>query len=215
MGIISKIFHTSDKIKSGYTVPREEWNELITCIDNRLKETRKLFFNKCVETVNNSNYNIKIINKKNEGKADIVIKSYQLINIIQYISRYIRPSEAKEFIDLLFRKICGKQHKKCYDLVSCYLGLGESKIDKRIYYFSIDIGKFICGYTTDDIPSKFPCLNSYISSGIPKEILARTDVTASSLLIQSLIPNLTVSTITALSLCFGEEFAIELKKKDS
>ena len=215
MGIISKIFNTSDKIKSGYTVHRDEWDVLITCIDNRLKETRELFFNKCIETVKNSNDNINIVNIRNEEKADIVIKSYQMVDIIQHISLYISPSEAKEFIELLFRKVCGKQHKKCYDLILCYLGLGESKIDKRIYYFSIDIGKYICGYTTDDIPSKFPCLNSYISSGIPKEILARTDVTACSFLIQSLIPKMTVSNITALSLCFGEEFAIESPKKDS
>ena len=213
MGIISKIINLSDKIKSGYTVPCEEWEELVNCIDNRLKTNRELFFNECIEIVKNSNDNINIVNIRNEGKADVVMKSYQLNNIVQHISRYLSPSEAKIFIDLLFRKVCGKQHKKCYDLASCYLDLSESINNKRIYYFSVDIGKYICGHTTNEIPSKFPCLNSYISSGIPKEILARTDVTACSFLILSLIPKFTDSTITEISICFDKKFGMTQKRR--
>ena len=202
---ISEYFENFDILENKNYFPREKWNEIILCISNNIQEISQLFFNSCIETINNSNYDITIVNKQIGGKADLVIKAYQLSIIIDYLTHYIKPTEGKEFVEMLFHQVFGKYFKKGCNFVSCYMELRKTTLHKKIYYFSSDIAKYICGYHSDELPTKFPCLRSYLSNGVPRTILARTDITACSLLIGNIVTKLHNATIMALAVCFEEK----------
>ena len=166
---------------------------------------REIFFKRCIENLIDCNK--PVVNKKIEGKADIVLKSFQLFNIIQHLDYYVTPLELKKFIRVLFIRVCGKKYKKCFHLVSCYKEF-DQQVNKIIYYFSIDITKYIYGYKDDNIPSTFPCMNKYLSYNMPKGNLARTDVTSSFLLILPLVSQMIDNTVNTLSICFRD---VEIK----
>ena len=110
--------------------------------------------------------------------------------MMKHLNRYLNKEDVHDFAEKLLHKCCRRNVEKCIDVINCYLGLKDHKAQKLPFYFSVDISKFICGYKTQGLPSEFPCLNSYISSGIPKQILARTNVTGVSFVIQDQVPYL-------------------------
>ncbi len=214
MDFLSKYFDNFDNRENIYTFTAEHWNGLISGLEKDIQEIRELFYNKSVETIKKSKHDIDIVNRKIDGKAEIVTKAFQLTNLINFLPRYIQPSERKEFSNILFHKVSGKQFDKCYDFAVSYMECGKSSSDKRKLFFSADITKYIYGYSSNAPPLSFPCLSSYISNGVPREILIRANITNSTLLIFSLVPKLTRATIIALALCFGDkEFAKEIKSE--
>ena len=190
-------------------------DEKIEQFTRNIKNIRELFFNNCVETVLNcSSYDIEIINRKIGGKAEIVITVLQLIHISNLLPRYIEPSEEKEFNDLLMELTCRRRYKKCHDFVESYKQLEKSISNKKVFFISVDIAKYLYGHSNNQVPSSFPCLTSYISNGLSAQIVDRLSITESALLIAPIIPKLTDATTIALANFFNDkEYAREIESQ--
>lgn len=180
----------------------DRWSDIFNGLDEKLKQVRDDFFRQCISALENSKYENAIVNRSIKSSIDIIIISFQFIYIMDYVKHHIEKKNIHAFAEKLLHVCCRKHHKRCIDIINCYSGLKNGKTEKLLYYFSIDISKYICGYETHDIPSKFPCLNSYISSGIPQEILPRTHVTGSSFIIQTQAVDLKNETVQLFQTSF-------------
>jgi hypothetical protein len=164
-----------------------------------LEKVRKLFFQRCIDEIKISKPEIQIENSKIGGKAEIIALAYQLENISSYLVYDQENDNDNNLLKKIFKYLCGSKLKKCLCYSKCYDEFSKKKLNKKIFYFSIDLGKYICGFQSDTVPSQFPCMNSYISSDIPKDILTRTHVMASALIISEFVPDFTEATIIALN----------------
>ncbi len=201
--------------KGRKTVSNGPAGEKIEQFARNIKDIGELFFNNCVETVSVcSSYDIELINRKIGGKAELVISVFQLILISELLPRYIKPSEEKEFNDLLMELTCRRHYKKCYDFLESYKQLEKSISNKKAFFISVDIAKYLYGYSNNEVPSSFPCLTSYISNGLSTQIVDRLSITESALLIAPIIPKITDATTIALAHFFeDEEFAREIESQ--
>lgn len=168
---------------------------ILPSADREFEKIRKIFFTECISKIKSNLPQISIINDNMRGKADILTKAFQIESISSYLMQINNENE-KYYLEKIFRYICGSKYKKCLCYAECYNEFGEKKFNKKIYYFSIDISKYIFGFTSNAVPSKFPCINSYISHDIPKEILIRTNIMTTSLIISELVPNFSASSIS-------------------
>ena len=190
-------------------------DEKIEQFARNIKNIREIFFNNCVDTVSNcSSYDIEITNRKIGGKAEIVISVLQLILIGDLLPRYIESSEEKNFNNLLMELTCRRHYKKCFDFVESYKQLEKSISNKKIFFISVDIAKYLYGLSNNQVPSSFPCLTSYISNGLSTRIADRLSITESALLIAPVIQKLTDTTAIALANFFDDEdFARKIKSQ--
>ena len=212
MGIFSSLFGGNKRLKN---VSREHWQEIITCLSKDTKNIMELFFQGCVEILKESEFSYLVKNCELNGKAEILIKAYQIFYITNLLPRYIHPSKGKEFADLFFSQICVNrdniQKDIIYDFASKFLQYDEDDgADKRIMLLTQDLGKYILGYENDSKPSSFPNDSDYILSGIPEDKL--TYMITSGLLISPLVSKLGDFTALAVANCFGDkEFAEEIQ----
>ena len=190
-------------------------DEKIELFAQNIKDIRELFFNHCVETVSDcSSYDIKLINRKIGGKAELVITVFQLILVSELLPRYIEPSEEKDFNELLMKISCRKHYQKCHEFVESYKQLEKSISNKKVFFVSVDIAKYLYGHSNNEVPSSFPCLTSYISNGMSAQIVDRLSITESALLIASIIPKITDATTLTLAHFFeDEELAEEIESQ--
>jgi len=192
--------------KGGIIASNGQADEKIEQFARNIINIREIFFNNCVETISNcSSYDIEIINRKIGGKAEIVITVLQLIHISDLLPRYIEPSEEKEFNYQLMEMTCRRYYKKCHDFVESYKQLERSISNKKIFFISVDIAKYLYGHSNNQVPSSFPCLTSYISNGLSAQIVDRLSITESALLIAPIIQKLTDATTIALAHFFNDE----------
>lgn len=191
----------------------EQYDEPIRVLLADLDEVSRIFYGKCVEAVRSSSYQVSVVHPTAAGKAAMVILAFQAVCLSFALPTYLGEQEAGLFMDRFFEMIDSRYRSKCYDFYRCYRKIGATLSSKQLYYFAVDIGKYILGFESEGIPSSFPCLSSYISSGIPREILARTDVTHASFAIQELIPRLRTASELALAYCFDD--ATEIKRIES
>jgi hypothetical protein len=193
--------NNNDLINLNYSFEKIE--KILPLIKIDFLKVRELFFQHCIDEIRTSKPEIEIANNSLEGKADIITKAYQLENISFYFINNQKSdtdyNNDNHLLKKIFKYLCGSKYMKCLCYSKCYNEFGENKLNKKIFYFSIDLGKYICGYQSDSVPTQFPCLNSYISSDIPKNILARTHVMSTALIISELVPNFTKATIIALN----------------
>lgn len=199
---VTKIFSKKFR-KTVSTGPADEKIELFA---QNIKDIRELFFNNCLEIVSDcSSYDIELTNRKIGGKAELVISVFQLILISELLPRYIEPSEEKDFNELLMELTCRRHYRKCHDFVESYKQLEKSISNKKIFFISVDIAKYLYGHSSTEVPSSFPCLTSYISNGLSTQIVDRLSITESALLIASIIPKITDATTLALAHFFDDE----------
>jgi hypothetical protein len=164
-----------------------------------LEKVRHLFFQRCVDAIRLAKPEIEIVNSKISGKAEIIAIAYQLENISSYLVYDQENDNNNNLLKKIFKYLCGSKLKKCLCYSKCYDEFSKKKLNKKIFYFSIDLGKYICGFQSDSVPTQFPCMNSYISSDIPKDILTRTHVMSTALIISELVPDFTEATIISLN----------------
>ncbi|MBN1292957.1 MAG: hypothetical protein JXB48_14040 [Candidatus Latescibacteria bacterium] len=207
------MYNKYNKSEYPVTITPNHWDEKLQCFSKDIREIRELFFNKSIDTIQNCcSDHITIINSTIGGKAETVTIAYQLMHIFNHLSRYVDDSEIEEFKKDLIEYVAGPDYERCMDFTEGYKKLGDTMPEKKAYFFSIDIAKYILGHSNDSLPSSFPCLSSYISYGLSKNVSERLSVTECALLIASLVPKLTGATVIALSLCFGdEEYAKEIE----
>ena len=164
--------------------------------DKEFRKIRESFFQHCIDEIKSNEPKVLIINDKMSGKAEILTKAFQMESIASYLMKNINSQKEVTNLENIFKQICGNKYKKCLCYAKCYNEFGEKKFNKKIYYFSIDIGKYIFGFVSNTIPEKFPCINSYISHDIPKEILIRSNIMSTALIISRLVPDFSGATIT-------------------
>lgn len=174
----------------------EKIANILPFVNTEFEKVRELFFQHCIEEINITKPEIQIVNNRIGGKADIITKAYQLENISSYL--VCNQENDNHLLKKIIKDLCGTKHEKCVCYSKCYNDFGEKRLNKKIFYFSIDLGKYICGYQSDTVPTQFPCINSYISSDIPKDLLARAHVMSTALIISQLVPNFTRATIITL-----------------
>lgn len=181
-------------------------HELYTCLSHDIDEIAEIFYGKCIVAATESLPRITVVNSEISGKAALATRAFQLLFIVPQLGKYLSDDDASALLErLLARTTEQRDTIHCHDLYQCYLNMGGSMRKKHIYYFSVDIAKYILGYESNGFPSAFPCLSSYISSGIPRDILTRSDITQAALVIQSLVPNIKVATDLAIAYCFNDK----------
>jgi hypothetical protein len=182
-------------------MPRED---RIESLFGDLYDISRIFYQKGITAVFRSPHSPLIVNTELGGKAEVVILTFQLMCIAQALPRYLSEKNSGAFLESLLQFVRNKKYGKIDDLFQCYMHFGREVTNKLLYYFSVDVGKYMLGYESEGMPSSFPCLSSYISSGIPREILARTDVTQVSLVVQPIIPHLKTATNLAVAYYFND-----------
>ena len=197
------------------TITPNHWDVIFQQFSQDIHEIREIFFNKTIDTIESCcSDHVNIVNRELGGKAEIVIIAYQIIHVQNHLARYIEESELEEFKEHLVEYITGSNYRKCMDFIEGYKKLGTTMSEKKAYFFSIDVAKYILGFSNDSIPSSFPCLSSYISNGLSKDVSERLSVTECALLIASFVPKLTGATVMALAFSFNDqEYAEEIENQ--
>ena len=141
MGIFSKLFNSGPD--------RKAWPALASCIAKGLEDYRHIWFSQCIETFQaraTIDPNIRIINTRLEGKAELAIKAYQIFWVTCFLVEhaYIPPSKDKDFADILYAQICGTQFHECMMFFKRYYEV-ENDGPQQLLRFSSDVAEHIAG----------------------------------------------------------------------
>ena len=191
---------------AGYPVAETFDDDRAGCLAADMQDVARIFYDNCVAASDAAISQSAIVHRTIGGKAALATRALQLVFIRPQLPKYMTGDEADSLINnLLAHTPDQRDTLHCHDLHQCYLKMGGAVQKKHAYYFSVDIAKYILGYESEGFPSAFPCLSSYISSGIPRDILTRSSVTQVALAIQTLVPRLKVATDLAIAYCFHDE----------
>jgi hypothetical protein len=196
---------TSKNNLADATYSLKKIEKMLPYLNIELEKVRKLFFQRCIDKIKISKPEIQIINNKIGGKAEIIAIAYQLENMSSFFVFDQENDDDNNLLKKIFKYLCGSKFKKCICYSKCYDEFSKKKLNKKIFYFSIDLGKYICGFQSESVPAQFPCINSYISSDIPKDILVRTHIMSTALIISELVPDFTEATIISLNQTFNND----------
>lgn len=140
MGFLTKIF--TKKIKQP---EKNEWMSIVNNITGGLERVRTVWFIDCKFTIA-SLHECTIINKELSGNAVIYAKTFQLYNACMFIiqKQYISPSDVREFVDMLFYKVCAGNEISATEYQN-ELSKFKSDAGRQAYMFASDISAHLTG----------------------------------------------------------------------
>lgn len=169
------------KLRLGTETEFPDWVDTVSTDVSRLwAKDRRDFVEQSVASIESGDYDITLVNRSLDRRIEPVITAYQILEVRDIFA----PEREEAFLTYFLHTILPYGSNDCHRIVESYLTLTPNKYEQRFYFFSVDIGKYFCGYIGAMRPDRHPCLNSYLSDGIPRELKPRNDVTAAALLIQ-------------------------------
>lgn len=124
------------------------WAVICLNLAKNLEKIRNEWFGQCVGILEyiskDKERDIEIKNRKLENECESALKAYQLFIITGILHYYIKPEKGKDFGDLLFAYVCGKELEDCLKYFDRYYEV-ENDGGTQLFRFSSDVAKYITG----------------------------------------------------------------------
>lgn len=124
------------------------WAIICLNIAKNLERIRNEWFNQSVGILDylskDKGNDIEIKNRILGNECDSALKAYQLFIVTGILHFYIAPEKGKDFGDLLFAYVCGKELEECLKYFDRYYEV-ENDGGTQLFRFSSDIAKYITG----------------------------------------------------------------------
>ena len=135
-------------------INREDWANISLCIAQGLKESRKIWFNSCVQILGNLKESEEVVNSELGGEAELAIKTWQLYQASGFLPAYISESDGRDFADILYAQVCGTELLECMSYLKRYREVEDNST--ILFRFCSDVAKYITGNSTPLISSDLP-----------------------------------------------------------
>jgi hypothetical protein len=147
MGFFRRLFSDKPEILN---IDRNSWVFIANNITKEFAKGRDHWFGELILVFENSIKEhaspINIMRKQLDRDSDNIIKAYQLYLFSELMAnkRYIPPASGKDFADILYAQVAGKDLESVVEIFRQYHEVADDAATK-VFRFSGDIAKYITG----------------------------------------------------------------------